>query len=36
VFDVLGKTLIHLTEKKRFVDLETVAAFNYFVRQKRQ
>ena len=36
VFDVLGKTLIHLTEKKRFVDLETVAAFNDFVRQKRQ
>lgn len=36
VFDVLGKTLIHLTEKKRFVDPETVAAFNHFARQKRQ
>lgn len=36
VFDVLGKTLIHLTEKKRFVDLETVGAFNHFARQKRQ
>ena len=36
VFDVLGKSLIHLAEKKRFVDLETVEAFNDFVQRKRQ
>ena len=36
VLYVLGRTLIHLIEKERYVDPETVEAYNFFVRRKNQ
>ena len=36
VFSVLGKTLIHLAQHSRYVDTETVEAYNFFVARENQ